>query len=68
MLVKLLPKITMKKIAVVAAIIKYEDKILCVQRNSNKYDYLSYKYEFPGGKVETGESNEAALIREITIY
>lgn len=55
----------MKKIAVVAAIIKYEDKILCVQRNSNKYDYLSYKYEFPGGKVEIGESNEAALIREI---
>ena len=55
----------MKHIIVVAAIIKYHDKILCMQRNTSKHEYLSYKYEFPGGKVEAGESNEDALVREI---
>jgi 8-oxo-dGTP diphosphatase len=55
----------MKHYTVVAAIIKYDSKILCMQRNTNKHQYLSYKYEFPGGKVEAGESNEAALLREI---
>jgi 8-oxo-dGTP diphosphatase len=55
----------MKHYIVVAAIIKYGDKILCMQRNTNKHDYLSYKYEFPGGKVEVGESQEDALLREI---
>lgn len=55
----------MKHYTVVAAIIKYEDRFLCMQRNSSKHAYLSYKYEFPGGKVEPGESNEAALVREI---
>jgi 8-oxo-dGTP diphosphatase len=55
----------MKHYTVVAAIIRHGDKFLCMQRNSSKHAYLSYKYEFPGGKVEPGESNEAALIREI---
>lgn len=55
----------MKKIAVVAAVIKHEDKILCVQRAPSKYDYISLKYEFPGGKVEQGETPEQAIIREI---
>lgn len=55
----------MKHIEVVAGIIIYEDKILCMQRDANKYDYLSYKYEFPGGKVEPGETNSQALIREL---
>ena len=51
---------------VVAAIIRHEGKILCMQRGVSKYDYISYKYEFPGGKVEPGESVEEALIREVT--
>jgi 8-oxo-dGTP diphosphatase len=55
----------MKKIEVVAAIIISENKILCVQRNQNKYEYISFKYEFPGGKIEEGESKEQALKREI---
>jgi len=55
----------LKKIQVVAAIIYHENKILCVQRGYSKYDYINQKFEFPGGKVEEGETNEEALIREI---
>lgn len=55
----------MKHYTVVAAVIKSGEKFLCVQRNSGKYDYISFKYEFPGGKVEEGESNQQALVREI---
>lgn len=55
----------MKKIEVVAAVIYHNDKILCVQRGGNKYDYIAFKYEFPGGKVEEGETNEEAIKREI---
>lgn len=55
----------MKHIEVVAAVILHNNKILCVQRDEHKYDYISYKYEFPGGKMEPGETKQAALKREI---
>ena len=55
----------MKNIEVVAGIIKYENKILCVQRGESKLQYISKKFEFPGGKIEQGETKENALIREI---
>jgi 8-oxo-dGTP diphosphatase len=55
----------MKHHEVVAAIIQKEGAILCLQRGPSKYDYIAYQYEFPGGKVEPGETREAALIREI---
>ena len=55
----------MKCIEVVAAIIVNDNKILCVLRGENKYDYISKKFEFPGGKIEDGESKVAALKREI---
>lgn len=55
----------MKKVEVVAAIIKHNNQILCCQREANKLKYLSEKWEFPGGKIEHGESREQALVREI---
>jgi 8-oxo-dGTP diphosphatase len=55
----------MKKIDVVAAIIQCGEETLCVQRGPAKLDYISKKYEFPGGKIEVGESKESAIIREI---
>lgn len=54
-----------KKVEVVAAIIKHDGKILCVQRGENKFDYISKKYEFPGGKIELGETKQQTIIREI---
>ena len=56
----------MKQIAVVAAVIESSGRILCVKRPANKYLYISHKWEFPGGKIEEGESKEDALEREIS--
>ena len=50
---------------VVAAAIFRENRVLCVQRSKHTKEYKSLKWEFPGGKVEVGESREEALVREI---
>lgn len=52
----------MKSINVVAAIIKKDKKIFATQRG---YGDFEGRWEFPGGKIEDGESMEEALIREI---
>lgn len=55
----------MKHLEVVAAILIYDGKILCMERGKGKYDYVSFKYEFPGGKIEPGEEKHVALEREL---
>ncbi|MCI2061310.1 MAG: (deoxy)nucleoside triphosphate pyrophosphohydrolase [Eubacteriaceae bacterium] len=55
----------MLRLNVVGAILVRGNKILCAQRGAGKFDYVSYKYEFPGGKIEPGESPEEALHREL---
>lgn len=50
---------------VVAAVICYRGKILCLQRGQTRFPYTSYKWEFPGGKIEIGETPKEALHREI---
>ena len=52
----------MKCIKVVAAIIRKENDVLATQRGYG--DYKDW-WEFPGGKIEPGETPERALIREI---
>ncbi len=52
----------MKKLEVVAAIIKENDKYFTTQRGYGEYKGW---WEFPGGKIENGESKEEALKREI---
>ena len=51
-----------KSIEVVAAIIRRGDKVFATQRG---YGEWKDWWEFPGGKMERGETPEAALIREI---
>ena len=53
----------MKKVKVVAAIIKDKNQLLIAKRHSK--DPLAGKWEFPGGKLETGETPEQCLEREI---
>lgn len=52
----------MKSIRVVAAVIRDKDRIFATQRG-----YGNYKgwWEFPGGKIEAGETPQEALKREI---
>ena len=52
-----------KNIYVVGAVIVENGKILCAQRGPAKS--LPLKWEFPGGKIEEGESPQEALRREI---
>jgi 8-oxo-dGTP diphosphatase len=50
-------------LTVVAALIESEGKLLvCQRRRGSKFEL---QWEFPGGKVEPGESLEAALEREL---
>lgn len=52
----------MKTVRVVAAVIRKDDKIFATQRG---YGEFKDGWEFPGGKIEDGESPEQALAREI---
>lgn len=52
----------MKTVNVVAAIIIKDKKIFATQRG---YGEFKDGWEFPGGKVEKGETPENAIVREI---
>ena len=52
----------MKTVRVVAAVIRKDDKIFATQRG---YGEFKDGWEFPGGKIEDGETPEQALAREI---
>ena len=51
-----------KHLEVVGAVIVRDGSVLCAQRGTGS---LTGMWEFPGGKVENGESPRAALAREI---
>ena len=52
----------MKRIEVVAAVIRRSNRIFATQRG---YGEWKGWWEFPGGKMETGETPQQALAREI---
>ena len=52
----------MKTVRVVAAIIIENDKVFATQRG---YGEFKDGWEFPGGKIEPGETPEGAIVREI---
>ena len=51
----------MKTIKVAAAVITHNNQIFATQRG---YGEFKDGWEFPGGKVEAGETPQEALIRE----
>ena len=53
----------MKHIHVACAIIELGKKVLCTQRSASMS--LPLKWEFPGGKIDEGESPEECLKREL---
>lgn len=56
--------VTPSPIPVVCAVIEdATGRVLVAQRPAHKH--LALKWEFPGGKIEPGESPEAALVREL---
>lgn len=52
----------MKTVYVAAAVIREGNKIFATQRKTGAFED---GWEFPGGKIEAGETPEQALIREI---
>ena len=52
----------MKIVRVVAAVIESDHKIFATQRG---YGEFKGGWEFPGGKIEPGETPQQALVREI---
>lgn len=52
----------MKTVRVVAAVIQSDNKIFATRRG---YGEFKGGWEFPGGKIEPGETPQQALVREI---
>ena len=54
-----------KHVRVAAALLFDNGKVFATKRGASPYPYVAHKYEFPGGKIEQGESGEAAVKREL---
>ncbi|MDY5969704.1 MAG: (deoxy)nucleoside triphosphate pyrophosphohydrolase [Bacteroidales bacterium] len=54
-----------KHVDVAAAIVAVNGEVLCMQRGIGKSPSTSMKWEFPGGKVEKGETPQQTIVREL---
>ena len=57
------PSDTTRRVRVVAAVVRQGERLLLTQRPPG--GPLGLQWEFPGGKIEAGESPEHALVREL---
>ena len=55
----------MKHLDVAAAVVLKDGKILAMQRGPGGNPATACKWEFPGGKMEPGETPQQALAREL---
>lgn len=54
-----------KHLNVSAALIFKDGKMFAAKRGESPFAYVAHKYEFPGGKIEEGESGAEAVKREL---
>lgn len=54
-----------REVQVVGAVFIKNGTLFAAMRGASKYAYIANKYEFPGGKIEDGESPQEALKREL---
>ena len=54
-----------KEVFVAAGLIFENGKLFATRRGECKYPYVAHKYEFPGGKIEQGESAQDCVKREL---
>lgn len=54
-----------KHVHVAAGLIFSGGRLFAAKRGESPYPYIAHKYEFPGGKIEEGESGEEAVKREL---
>src|SRR5580698_9673837 len=57
------PRVPANPRRVVAALLRRQDQLLICQRGPQQA--MALKWEFPGGKIEPGETSEQALAREL---
>lgn len=55
----------MKQVHVVAGVVIHDGEILCMQKGATPFAYTAFRWEFPGGKIEAGETAPEALRREL---
>ena len=54
-----------KQITVIVGLVIHKEKILLVRRHEPEVAGAHLKWEFPGGKVDFGETSEEAVVREV---
>lgn len=57
------PSKKVRQITVVVGLVIKDGKILLVRRDEPELPQVHLKWEFPGGKVDFGETPEQAIIR-----